>query len=90
MYLSARILGSSLRIAHDLRMRSTDNWTQVQLGTNMLFKACIATANVLPFLSGREHELSADRVTYYVHQPMESFTTTQQETDYAVPPRSEN
>jgi hypothetical protein len=49
MYLPARILVSSLRMAKDLRTQLTDTWTQAQTDRILLFKACLATVLLAEF-----------------------------------------
>jgi hypothetical protein len=51
MYLPARILVSSLRLAKDMRTQLTDSWTQSQSDTIILFRAYVATVIMLTFFS---------------------------------------
>jgi hypothetical protein len=43
MYLLARILASSLRLAKDLRTQLTETWSQAESDLILLFRACMAT-----------------------------------------------
>jgi hypothetical protein len=43
MYLPAWIIGSSLRLAKDLRTQLTNTWTPAQSDIILLFRACLAT-----------------------------------------------
>jgi hypothetical protein len=49
MYLPARILVSSLRLAKDLRTQLTINWTQAQADLILLFRTCLATVLMSTF-----------------------------------------
>jgi len=49
LYLPARILVSSLRLAKDLRTQLTDTWTQAQAELILLFRACLATVLLATF-----------------------------------------
>jgi hypothetical protein len=49
MYMSARILVSSLRLAKDLRTHVTNTWTQAQSDLIILFRACLATVLLSTF-----------------------------------------
>jgi hypothetical protein len=49
LYLPARILVSSLRLAKDLRMKLTNTWTQAQSDLILLLRACMATVLMSTF-----------------------------------------
>jgi hypothetical protein len=49
MYLLARILVSSLRLAKDLRTQLTCTWTRAQTDLILLFRACLATVLLAAF-----------------------------------------
>jgi hypothetical protein len=49
MYLPARILVTSLRLATDLRTQLTNTWTQAQSDLILLFRVCMATVLLSTF-----------------------------------------
>ena len=90
MYLPARILEASLRLAKDLRTQLTDTWTHTQADLILLFRACLATVLLAAFFVAVERELSAGLETCCVLRPAESSYTTEREKVNGVLPRSEN
>jgi hypothetical protein len=90
LYLRARILVSSLRLAEVLRTQLTDTWIQAQSDLILLFRACLATVLTSTFFVAAERELSAGQETCCVLQPVESSSTTEREKVNGVHPRSEN
>jgi hypothetical protein len=90
LYLGARTLVASLRLAKDLRTEQTDTWTQAQSDLILLFRACLATVLMSTFFVWGERELSAGLETCCVLQPVESSSTTEREKVNGVLPRSES
>jgi hypothetical protein len=90
MYVPARIIVSSLRLAKDLRTQLTHTWTQAQPDLIFLFRACLATVLLSIFFVAGELELSDGQETCCVLQPVESSSTTEREKVSAVLPRSAN